>query len=206
MARYTTEYGRLIETGFEPLLEALQSYPIYDESHRAELNEKILLRYKYREIGFETAARFAHYFKAMLFEIMPYYNKLYEVQAQKFNPLMDADYTEETDADSNGSASNANSGKSKFIHRYSDTPQGGFAFGTVTPETNSYMSEASVDDTDNSGQSSGSSNSHAEAIRTVKGKFPGRTYGEMLNDYKQAVWNIDTMILDDLNQCFMGVY
>ena len=248
MARYTTEYGELIRTNFEPLLECLATYPIQDETHRAELNEKILGRFKFREIGFETAARFVHYFRQQLAEIMPYYNRLFKVEIDKINPLLDADYTDTTDASTKGTSLSENSSGSKNVHMYSDTPQGGFAAAlidsaqTVSTSTaisreletglesdtaksesqatetgtyklpkisaadSAYMSEASTDLTTGSNSGSNLSETGAHAGRTVKGKFPGITYGTMLDDYKKAVWNIDRMILDDLEICFMGVY
>lgn len=251
MARYTTEYGQLIKTGYEPLLICLSNYPLYDESHRAELNEKILNRFKYREIGAETAARFVHYLNAQLFEIMPYYNRLFKVELDKIDPLIDADYTEDTDASTKGSTVTKGTNGSKNVHMYSDTPQGGFAAalidaaqsfetnanmtGDMTTSLNSekvksspatdtkagytmpqmaatsqghdaYMSEASTDLTTGANAGSALSETGAKAGRKVKGKFPGVTYGTMLDDFKRAVWNIDKMILDDLEVCFMGVY
>ncbi len=235
MARYTTEYGELIRTNFQPLLDCLANYPLYDEAHREELNEKILGRYKFREIGFETAARFVHYFRAHLAEIMPYYNELFRIELRKINPLQDADYTETTDATSSGTSKTKGSSGNKNVHLYSDTPQGGFSTELIdgkqtftTKEdattgsesisteyempklagdsTNAYMSEASVDVNTGANIASGESSTDANAERKVSGKFPGMTYGAMLEDWKKAVWNIDRMILDDLNVCFMGVY
>ena len=235
MARYTTEYGRLIETGFEPLLDALQSYPIYDENHRAELNEKILLRFKYREIGFETAARFAHYFRALLFEIMPYYNKLYEAQALKYDILKDVDYTDHTEGQGGGESTNDSTSGTRDVYMHSDTPQGGFKSSVIDAgskwnvtvetdvepeqkkangkynispekETDVYMSDASVSTATGASGSKTKSIAQSESERRIYGKMPGRSYPELINEYRKAVWNVDTMILDDLNQCFMGVY
>ena len=235
MARYTTEYGELIRTNFQPLLDCLANYPIFDESHRAELNEKILGRFKFREIGFETAARFVHYFRQQLAEIMPYYNELYRIELKKINPLNDADYTESTTAESSGTSKTKGSSGNKNVHMYSDTPQGGFStaiidgkqtftteesaeIGTDSISTdygmpalsgdslNAYMSEASVDVNTGANIATGTNSTDASAQRSVSGKFPGMTYGAMLDDWKKAVWNVDKMILDDLEVCFMGVY
>jgi hypothetical protein len=79
----------LIENNFD---FQLNSYPIFDESYRAVLNQKILDHYKFKEIGFETPALFRHYLKTTLNEIMPYYNQLYKSQLLQFNPLYDVDY------------------------------------------------------------------------------------------------------------------
>lgn len=239
MARYTTEFGNLIDTNFQPLLDCLASYPLFDNNHRTELNEKIIGRYRFREIGFETAARFVHYFKQTLAEIMPYYNKLYEVQAKKFDPLTDADYTETGTANSDSTSTSNSTTGSKNVHLYSDTPQGGFKAAAVDAtrewkmqaetdidtadetvnadykvsnvqqgkaDPDMYLSDASVDTGTTATGSKMQNGATGRTSKTVKGKFPGRTYSEMLQEYRKAVWNIDAMILDDLNTCFMGVY
>ena len=66
MSRYTVEYGTIYDSRFAPLLECLQTYPLYDNTHRQTLNSLIYGRYRFREIGFETAAVFVHYFSQLL--------------------------------------------------------------------------------------------------------------------------------------------
>lgn len=67
----------------------LNDYPIFDESHREELNKKIIRRYYFREIGFETSELFAWKLREFLFEIMPYYNQLYESELIEIDPTID---------------------------------------------------------------------------------------------------------------------
>lgn len=69
------------------------SYPIYDEDYRSVLETKILKHYYTREICAETVGRWKLFLDARMNEIMPYYNKLYESELLKFNPLYDVDYT-----------------------------------------------------------------------------------------------------------------
>lgn len=88
MARYTIELHDLIERGYHL---ALDNYPIFDEAHRNELNNKIIQHYWFWEIGFETPDRFNHYLNFTMNEIMPYYNELYKSVAINYNPLF-ADY------------------------------------------------------------------------------------------------------------------
>ena len=200
MSKYTTQFGSIYDSGFQPLLDALAAYPIFDGSHRSELNGKIYNRFRFREIGFETAAMFCHYFKTTLFEIMPLYNELYKTAALEYDVLTDADYTETTQA---GSASDsATSGSSTGNHAHSDTPQGSFNFDNIA--ANTYLTDADADAGTSSGEShsTGSSN----ATRTVQGKMPGRSYPEMIKQYREQIINIDRLILDDLESCFMGVY
>lgn len=58
---YTETLGNLIAFGYDTddkLHLSDDYYPIYDESHRVELNEKIVRHYALREIGQETAQQF----------------------------------------------------------------------------------------------------------------------------------------------------
>lgn len=58
---YTETLGNLILFGYDTddkLHLSADYYPIYNESHRAELNEKIVRHYALREIGQETAQQF----------------------------------------------------------------------------------------------------------------------------------------------------
>lgn len=58
----------------------LDEYPIFDETYRKGLNDKIIEHFYFREIGFETAAQFAFYLRRTMNEIMPKYNKMYQAQ------------------------------------------------------------------------------------------------------------------------------
>ena len=61
---YTETLGNLIAFGYDTddkLHLSADYYPIYNESHRAELNEKIIRHYALREIGQETAQQFIFY-------------------------------------------------------------------------------------------------------------------------------------------------
>lgn len=88
MAKYTVELGKLLESNFDI---GLKTYPIFDENYRKELNDKIIEHYYFREIGAETAELFKRYLNRTMCEIMPYYNKLYESELIKFNPLHNFD-------------------------------------------------------------------------------------------------------------------
>lgn len=63
----------------------LTDYPIFNESHRAELNKKLLEEYEMEEIGQETEELFKFYLNRAMRKIMPYYNKLYETEAIKYD-------------------------------------------------------------------------------------------------------------------------
>lgn len=73
---------------------ALNNYPIFDEGHRAILNNKIIRHYYFREICCDSPERFNFYLETKMAEIMPYYNQLYKSELLEYNPLATEFYSE----------------------------------------------------------------------------------------------------------------
>lgn len=71
----------------------LDTYPIFDETYRSKLNDKIIRHFYFREIGFETAAQFAWYLRNQMNEQMPYYNQLYESERVVIDPITNRKYS-----------------------------------------------------------------------------------------------------------------
>ena len=171
MAEFTIQLRMLLQSDFIP---ALDGYPIFDESYRAALNQKILDHYYMEEIGLETPDLFNHYLKARMNEIMPYYNEMYRVQALIINPFHNFEYSEtskrETDQDntqtttgenvettSQDSATTFIKGQVRSHSAQSDTPQSNLTPYNVA--TGGYaslvnMSETESDKDNTSGQAS----------------------------------------------------
>ena len=110
MSRYTTEVRFICENaagydeskGFNDIDDILTvaapkvfnfDFPIFDEAYRLPLEKKILRHNYTREIGEETVGLWKLRIQDTLCNIMPYYNKLYESELIKFNPLYDVDMT-----------------------------------------------------------------------------------------------------------------
>lgn len=87
------------------------SYPIFDSSYKSVLETKILKHYYTREIGAETVGLWKLWLNARMNEIMPYYNKLYESELIKFDPMKDYDLTKE--GHRKGADNTVNSGTDK---------------------------------------------------------------------------------------------
>lgn len=68
-------------------LIGLDEYPIFEESYRKHLNDKIIEHYYFKEIGTETLARFRWYMRVRMNEIMPKFNVLYEAQNSIVDPM-----------------------------------------------------------------------------------------------------------------------
>ena len=232
MSKYTTELRWLVEDAetrahgsYTPFQYTdatwqrlgLDSYPIFDEAHRAELNAKIVNHYYMREIGAETAGLFRLYMMRTMNEIMPYYNKLYEVQAQIDAPLTDYEHRREEswEVENDEEWSNENKGQSSTEsdsrNVYSDTPMGLLGnSGSPSVANLDYATNVTYDDGSTSGTTSANgtgTNKKGEGGRRLT-EETGRNASQM-DLYEKVLrnWsNIDMMIIDELSICFMGVW
>lgn len=113
-AKYTVVLKTLMDdpAAAEKIRLAMSTYPLHTQRTkgdfipvhiptREELNKKILNYYKYREIGFETPARFFDELETALNEIMPRYNLLFLSADQDFNIIHNVDYSRTTDRSQN---------------------------------------------------------------------------------------------------------
>lgn len=80
-------------------------YPIFDEQYRKTFETHFIRNFYMREIGFETEALFKFQLENWLNLHMPYFNKLFESELLKFDPLINSEMTNEstrnTDKDGN---------------------------------------------------------------------------------------------------------
>lgn len=210
MAVYTTTIKTLIEHNFDFKMD---SYPIFDENYRSILNNKILNHFYENEIGFETPALFRHYLNTTLNEIMPYYNTLYTKQKLLLDKLennvnITEDFkgtsTSNTNSNSNSQSSGVNNNKNLF----QDTPQG--ELDTTSLENQTYATNVSFNNSNSSNTINDSSNSSGNGtndyIKIVTGNNGAKYNFEIINEIKNNLLNIDMMIINDLNTCFMQIY
>lgn len=232
---YTETLGNLIALGYDTddkLHLSVDYYPIYDENHRAELNEKIIRHYALREIGQETAQQFVFYLGMTMAEIMPYFNERYKTLDMEYNPLQSVDMTTDSEngsesqssskasstQDSTSSSSsksdNASTTTSKSFD--SDVPQTG-----VVGDFARYASHANESQADSSGTASSSQDSASHATShsatdyqhdasNSKGKshVSGRSQSAMslVQEYRNAIINVDMEIVRSLEPCFMQLW
>ena len=213
MAKYTTTIRNLMDNNFD---FGLKDYPIFDEEYRELLNNKILMHYYMDEIGFETAGLFKVYLNNKMNEIMPYYNELYKKQKDlllnfdkttNLTETFTRDNTTDTNTKSNSTSSNTASGTSKNV--YQDTPMGSITQQDIdnydhasSQEFNKNQNTSSIEDNSNL---TGKATSLENYIRTKTGNN-GRLYGiEILKMIKNNYMNIDEMVINELQDLFMGI-
>lgn len=208
-------------------------FPIFDEEYRPVLERKILMHYYTREIALETVALWKLKLEARLNEIMPKYNKLYEVQLFSYNPLWDVDLTEDKWRDidtsttgqearqesSTGQSAEQTANSNSNTNLYSDTPQGEISrLAEGKYLTNATMDSGTTNGSRNlSTNDSGSRNtSTTETVDTtdnylkhIKGKRGGLTYSKMLEeevDLIEKLDNIDYRIIRELRDLFFTLW
>lgn len=234
MSKYTTELRFLISTYLNkesPVTVSeiredcknaasfvLGVYPIFNEEYRDTLGEKILYHFYTREIGFETAFLFLQKINEKMNLIMPYYNKLYESELLKFNPLEDANetveheehYTNVDRSDRKDSSSTTVQSGTNNIQKYSDTPQGSIA----NLQQDRYLTNATIDSSDVNQVTGVISSSGADSEGKNDGKYTTKrsgksgsnTFSAMLKEYRETFLNIDQMIMAELEPLFMQLW
>lgn len=218
------------------------NFPIFDESHRKELEEKILLWYYDREIGFRTVGRWQLGLAQYLNRIMPYYNEMYKTTSVSYDMLNDVNLTEsyshtsqggeeqksgrETIGSStslqNGTDTTSANSSGNTTSATSDTPQ-----GTIS-DVDNYSYLTNYNKSTNSSQNGGTVTSNNTNVsdnstteygvstkndtrednyeKTTSGKSGGKSYPEMIMEYRKAIANVDAMIIDELEDLFLSVW
>ena len=251
-AKYTEVLENLLQNEqTAPLIaEAMSKYPLYETDPnrvneygtaykvptRAELNDKILSYYRWREIGFETVGRFLFELETALNEIMPYYNQLYYSADQDFNPIYNVDYirntqrnrsdttigsqSSATNTSTSGSESSNSTDNSKSVT--SDTPQNQLGIIAENIDSLDYASEASwgknANNSSSSNSSTGSTSTNASdstignekegIIETTKGNFGVTSAQDLIVKYRETLLNIEQLIIHDkrIAELFMLIY
>jgi hypothetical protein len=212
MADFTITLKELVEAGVDV---GLRNYPIFEEDYRGALNQMILDRYWFHEIGFTTKAKFIHFLNAAMNENMPYYNEFYKSAALILNPLQNqnASRVSSGEVTSENSQESANENESEnvqdLLNVESTTPKSLLSVSDI--KTNVYASLANRQDntanTTDSGtaSSSGSSSGTHEATDVLTG-YEGQSISSLISDFRATLVNINKMVLDSLSSCFMNVY
>lgn len=211
MSMYTTElryicesYAGLTESaGYNNIENVIKKalpkifdfdFPIFDEDYRTVIETKIIKHYYTREISEETVGLWKLRLNTKMNEIMPYYNQLYKAWSVDFNPLYDTDITTEHTLDNESTQTTTGKSTDKF----SDTPQGSLQ----NIENNTYLSNATIVDSN----ASGTSNSTDEYLEKITGKRGSMSYSKMLDEYRESLINIDSMIIVDLKDLFFKLW
>lgn len=224
MSSYTTQLRWIIEQKLDELklpheeqhwknayaAIGLADYPIFAEEHREELNNRIIRHYYTREIGAETAGRFAMFMREAMLLIMPYYNQLYEteIRYKELDPLTDRGLTidYEGSGENEGNTQSNTSGSSNSQSVFSDTPQSEMIPDQI--RNMQYATNVNLDESTQTGDSRARSDSNYDARSKTHETGYTRPLSELLKLYRDNLLNIDRMVVEDkeIRDCFMGVW
>ena len=231
-ARYTEVLDNLLRNEqTAPLIAtAMSKYPLYSTDPnktrkygtayavptRAELNNKILSYYRFREIGFETVGRFLFELETALNEIMPKYNQLFYSADQDFNPIYNVDYNKtlarnKTNADS-GTTTSSTSSSDNAKSVSSQTPQNQLNISSANIDSVNYADEATWSAGNQTGSATGSSASTGQenetTLETTKGNFGVVSAQDLILKYRETILNIEQLIIHDprIAELFMLIY
>lgn len=189
----------------------LNAYPIFDESYREALNQKIIDHFRTQEIGRETIELFRASVKRKMNEVMPYYNQLYLSEKLNIDPLNTIhlstvatgnDTTQVTaTANSDGTTKSDVDGKARAV--VSNTPQSMLAGNGdyATGATDTTSGNVSTSEANEQSSQSQQGNQASESSTLVSGWQGAQS--ELLMRFRETFLNIDVMIIDELAPLFM---
>lgn len=128
--------------------------------------------------------------------------------------------TNNTSTSTQSNSTSQNSGQSNNKNLFQDTPQGTISQTDIDAQTwatnltldkntsNNTITDASTGSgtSNNTINSNFNSNGTNQYLKTIIGNTGGKFNIDLLNDIKEKLMNIDLMIINDLNDLFMGIF
>lgn len=191
-------------------IEVIEKTNIWNKDNLAR---KIVDHYYFKESGFETSAMFKHYAKVAMQEIMERKLPLIYTASLKYDPLINVDYTEtfnrQGSAQNKGNSNSNSSNSANGLSISSDTPQGqinkqDILNGTYASATNASETESKINDETNTSSSGTSNESYTKNVKGNSGV--SATYQKMIEQFRDNVIAIDSDIIKELKDLFMGLF
>jgi len=205
MADFTIELCDVIDLE-GPNNIGLDDYPIFDESYRTHLNNKIINHFLTREIGQESIAHFRLQLRRKMHEIMPYWNQHYLASAKTIDPLLTINYRTATNSEATGAVTgegtNNSSSDAKSRAVASTLPQvmlsgnGDYA-ENAQDNVSGTTAEASTTESQNS---SNSGNVDSETTG-----YQGNP-AVLIAEWRATFVNTDMDVINQLEPLFMGIF
>lgn len=229
MSNYTISLQRIAESltgqtepaGFNKIDEIINDsiplifdfdFPFYSDlaADKLEFEKQFLLHYYTREIGVETFGWWKLRLKSKLFDVMPKYKQLYDIEQKKYNLYdtvnMEKSVVSTNSTDGKGSSKQTSENSRQTDDMYSDTPQGDLENVKVGKYLSEYRylddnSAATVNNTNEN-----SSMHNGQQTEKWSGKEAGMTYSEIKMMERKAILNINLMLIGEFEELFMGVF
>lgn len=174
------------------------SYPLSTNVDKADFEEQILNHFIMRRIGFDTPTAFEIALENKLNEIMPKYNKMFDMM-HGWNVFADGETItreQETTTELTNESETSSSGSKNS--KYSKYPQEEL----TNLEDDKYVTDYTIDTNENSGSDSSESNGSGSLDETIT-----RTLSNKVESYLKfdEIGHIMTRIYKDLDVLFYGL-
>lgn len=190
-------------------------FPFYSEDRKDLYTFKtyFLLRYWNNYIGFETLGMWKTAFITKMYELTPYYTKLYDA-IQNDNPFtnINVTFTETEKGNEKTITNSTDAGESKVKNNQnyqnidSDNPQ-------VSVATQDYASSMSrgetVNDTTTSAKNNHAGNDNKDSKRDRETKeigLRGKSTSEAIAEYREQIQNINRELVEACHDLFLKVW
>lgn len=218
--RYSIELREFVE---DPLFTLFDfDYPFYsdDLSMKEEFENRFIEHYYFHEIGFETVARFKHYLRSKLRDVMPYYSQLYEseLKAKDLNFLLNKDLREEFIRESSGtlessaktsgsnSMSSSNTNNSKVSSLDNGVAAVNLSSGNLTGVSQDTTSANASNQTESGTTQANKTNQNEKTVFTSQGNIGVVSSANLLKEWRDVMINIQLQLIEECHDLFMLVY
>ena len=216
MAKYTMEIRELISTFGEDKVKGwfkdykLSDYLTAEEIqviedrgcwNKDQLADRIIDYYYTREIGSDAIGSFILFTRNKMREVMETYAPLIYSASIKYDPLVNVDYVESLERQTNGTTSSSSSSSDLGIN--SDTPMGQIKKADILSGKYASSTVGNEGSSNGSGQSSGTEN-YSKRVKGNSGV--SATAQKMVEQYRDNIRALNSEIIEDLEPLFISVF
>lgn len=224
MAKYTFDVRELVSTfGREEVKGWFEDYELSDYLTEAEIDvinergvwskdqlaERIVTHFYLREIGQDSIGSFILMVKDKMSELMETYAPLIYSSSIKYDPLVNVNFKEIYDrtTDNNERTNSSSQSNGTSLNINSDTPQGNIDKDDIIEGKYASNTAGAESSGTNSDASSREDSGREHYIRqTIGNSGVSATSQAMIKQYREIIRALNTEIVYELEELFMGIY
>lgn len=211
MSKYTIEVYSLLKDNNFKLFDFDYDFYTTNQAIKTAFETKFIDTYLFHEIGQETVARFKHFLKRRLNNIMPYYKQLYETElrTKEIDFMLNKDLTEtferlvEGENITNVNSNSTNSSNDKVKESYLEQ---GLANIDLDDKLTGVSSNNTTIDSNSISSSTDKTNNKETTKLISQGNIGVTSSAELLEKWRKILINIDELIINECSDLFMQIY
>lgn len=189
------KYGRTTIFDFD--------YPLSENISKEEFETMILNKFLMRRIGFETVTSFKIQLNIKLNEIMPLYNKMFDLiyEEKLFGDVTIKDGFDDKTSENSNSVTNTAENDTTADLRYSKMPQNKLS----NVRDGSYVTDYNYNQNNSKDSSKSTGNSNGKENKNYHETTQKINMVEMLEKFNKEIKNIYTLIFNELEELFYQI-